>query len=68
VPDKESHQIPAAQAKIRQPILPIHKVPGRTLMEAATDINKQSFGKMIAAGIVNGDSVSSQSGEVVFSF
>jgi hypothetical protein len=48
--------------------LVVAKYATQALMEAATDINKQSFGKMIAAGIVNGDSVSSQSGEVVFSF
>lgn len=37
-------------------------------MAAATDINKQAFGKMIAAGLVDGDSISGQSGEIIFTF
>ena len=48
--------------------LVVAKYATQALMDAATDINKQAFGKMIAAGFVNGDSVSGQSGEVVFSF
>ena len=46
----------------------IAKYATQELMEAATDINKAAFGKMIAAGLVNADSISMQSGEVVFSF
>jgi len=38
------------------------------LMEAAADIDKQAFGKMIVAGLVNAGSIGGQSGEVVFSF
>ena len=37
-------------------------------MEAATAINKSAFGKMVAAGLVDGTSISPQSGEVVFTF
>jgi len=46
----------------------IAKYATQELMEAATDINKAAFGKMIAAGHVNADSISGQSGEVNFSF
>ena len=48
--------------------LVVAKYANRALMEAATDINKQAFGKMIAAGLVNADSISMQSGDVIFSF
>ena len=37
-------------------------------MDAAAAINKQVFGKMIEAGVVNGDGIGMQSGEVIFSF
>jgi hypothetical protein len=37
-------------------------------MEAATEINKAVFGKMVAAGTINGASISGKSGDVVFSF
>jgi len=46
----------------------IAKYATQAKMEAATEINKAAFGKMIAAGIVNADSISGQSGEVTFSF
>jgi hypothetical protein len=46
----------------------IAKYANQELMEAATDINKAAFGKMIAAGLVNADSISGRSGEVNFSF
>ncbi|MDA1287429.1 MAG: hypothetical protein O3A08_13625 [Proteobacteria bacterium] len=46
----------------------IAKYATQEVMEAATDINKAAFGKMIAAGLVNADSISGQSGEVTFSF
>jgi hypothetical protein len=46
----------------------IAKYANQELMEAATDINKTAFGKMIAAGLVNADSISGRSGEVNFSF
>ena len=37
-------------------------------MEAATEINKQAFGKMIVAGLVQAGSVNWHSGDVVLSF
>jgi len=46
----------------------IAKYANQELMEAATDINKAAFGKMIAASLVNADSISGRSGEVNFSF
>jgi len=46
----------------------IAKYATHAKMEAATAINKAAFGKMIAAGLVNADSISGQSGEVTFSF
>jgi len=46
----------------------IAKYANQELMEAATDINKAAFGKMIAASLVNADSISGRSGEVTFSF
>ena len=46
----------------------VAKYTSQALMEAATDINKQAFGKMIVAGLVNAGSIGGQSGEVVFSF
>ena len=46
----------------------VAKYSTQDLMEAATDINKQAFGKMIVAGVVNTGSIGGQSGEVVFSF
>ncbi len=48
--------------------LVVAKYTTQALMEAATDINKQAFGKMIVAGLVNAGSVGGLSGEVVFSF
>mgnify|MGYP005654632431 FL=1 len=48
--------------------LVVAKYAPQAAMDAATDINKQAFGKMIAAGLVNGDSISGKFGEVVFSF
>jgi hypothetical protein len=47
--------------------LVVAKYPSQAAMEAATDIQKQVFGKMIAAGAINADSISVQSGEVIFS-
>jgi hypothetical protein len=46
----------------------IAKYANQELMEAATDINKAAFRKMIAASLVNADSISGRSGEVTFSF
>lgn len=46
----------------------VAKFATQALMEAATDLNQQAFGKMIVAGVVNTGSIGGQSGEVVFSF
>lgn len=48
--------------------LVIAKYASADTMEASTSINRESFGKMIAAGHVSEGSVSGQSGDVVFSF
>jgi len=48
--------------------LVIAKYATQAKLEAATVVNKQVFGKMIEAGVVNGDGISAQSGEVVVSF
>jgi hypothetical protein len=48
--------------------LVIAKYADEALMAAATDINTQAFGKMIAAGLIDGENISSQSGETTFSF
>ena len=37
-------------------------------METAGPVSKQAFGKMIEAGVVNGDSIAVQTGEAVLSF
>jgi hypothetical protein len=42
----------------------IAKYPDRATMEAASDTAKQIFGKMIEAGVVDGDSVHPHTGEV----
>ena len=47
--------------------LVIAKYATPAAMEAATEVNKQAFGKMIAAGVVDKDSIRGQSGEVLFS-
>jgi len=46
----------------------IAKFANQAQMEASTEINNAAFGKMIAAGLVNADSIIRRSGEVVFSF
>ena len=46
----------------------IAKYATQAKMDAATEINKAAFSKMIAAGLVNADSIRRQSGEVAFSF
>ena len=46
----------------------VAKYPTQTHMEAATNVNKQAFGKMIVAGLIKAGSISGQSGEVIFSF
>lgn len=37
-------------------------------MDAASNLSKQAFGKLIEAGLVDGNSISGQTGEVVFTF
>ena len=46
--------------------LVIAKYATQTVMEAATGVSQKTFGSMIASGHINGDSVSRQSGEVIF--
>ena len=46
----------------------VAKYATQSLLEAASDINKQAFGKMIIAGLVNAGSIGERSGEVVYSF
>jgi tRNA U54 and U55 pseudouridine synthase Pus10 len=46
----------------------VAKYATQALMEAAANMNKQAFGKMIVAGLVNAGSIGERSGEVVFSF
>lgn len=48
--------------------LVVAKYATEAAMVAATEINKQVFGQMIAAELIDGSSVNGQSGEVVFSF
>lgn len=45
----------------------VAKFASQALMEAASHVNKQAFGKMIVAGLVNAGSIGGRSGEVVFS-
>ena len=46
----------------------IAKYASQAKMEAASEVPKQAFGKMIEAGVVNGDSISVQAGEVILSY
>jgi hypothetical protein len=46
----------------------IAKYATQAAMEASSELAKQAFGKMIEAGVVNGDSIGAQSGEVILSF
>ncbi len=48
--------------------LVIAKYSNQAIMEAPTDINQAAFGKMIAAGIINRDSISGRFGAVDFTF
>ena len=48
--------------------LVVAKYPAEALMAATTDVNEQAFVKMIATELVDVDSVSGQSGPVIFSF
>jgi len=46
----------------------IAKYPDQATMEAASDTARKAFGEMIAAGVVDGDSVHPHTGEVFNSF
>ena len=46
----------------------IARYPDQKKLDAATEIAKRAFGKMIEAGIVEGDSVHAHTGEVFKSF
>ena len=46
----------------------IAKYATQAAMEAAGEVAKQAFGKMIEAGVVNGDSIGQKTGEVVLAF
>jgi len=46
----------------------IAKYPDQATMDAATDTAKKAFGEMIAAGLIDGDSVHPHTGEVFNSF
>ena len=46
----------------------IAKYASQAAMESAGEVSKQAFGKMIEAGVVNGDSLAMQSGDTVLSF
>jgi hypothetical protein len=46
----------------------VAKYSDQATMEAATEIAKQAFGKMIDAGVIDGDSVHAHTGEVIKSF
>ncbi len=48
--------------------LVIAKYATQATMEGASEVAKQAFGKMIEAGVVNGDSIGIQTGEVVLSY
>jgi len=48
--------------------LVIAKYANQATMKAASEVAKQAFGKMIEAGVVNGDSISAQDGEVILSY
>ena len=44
------------------------KYPDQATMEAASETAKQAFGKMIEAGVVDGDAIHPHTGEVIKSF
>ncbi len=46
--------------------LVIAKYATQAIMETATDVHKKAFGAMISSGHINGDSISAQTGEVIF--
>ena len=44
------------------------KYPDQATMEAATDTANAAFGKMVAAGVIDGDSIHPHVGELIQSF
>jgi len=46
----------------------IAKYPDQATMEAASEVARKAFGDMIAAGVVDGNSVHPHTGEVFISF
>jgi len=46
----------------------VAKYASQAAMETASEVSKQAFGKMIEAGVINGDSIVAQSGDVVLSY
>lgn len=48
--------------------LVIARYSSQATMEAATKYNKEAFGELVKAGVVDGSSIVSRSGDKVFSF
>ena len=46
--------------------LVVAKYATQAVMEAATSVHQKAFGTMISSGHINGDSISAQTGEVIF--
>ena len=46
----------------------IARYADQATMDTASEVAKQAFGKMIAAGVVQGESINQQSGEVILSY
>ena len=46
----------------------VAKYQNQAAMDAATEIAKKAFGKMVEAGAINGASIQPQTGEVIMSF
>ncbi len=46
----------------------IAKYETQAKMDAATHLNRQAFAKLVEAGLVDGNSIAGQTGEVAFSF
>mgnify|MGYP001825772515 CR=1 FL=1 len=48
--------------------LVVAKYENQAAMDAASDVANKAFGKMIEAGLIDGASISVQSGEVIYSY
>ena len=44
------------------------KYPDQAAMDAATETSRETFGKMVAEGLIDGDSIHPHMGEVIQSF